>query len=135
MAWWKRALLRSAGRIQEFVEVGHRMDGLIGAWVLTCIGVLDPTEWLRFQDNPRGAAFFEVVRDLHPPTLRAAVFGTKLDFSVRLIASDGHAAHVHVHCANIERADGSQVLQNSRADGVIVVRLFFAGAQPEERDR
>ena len=92
---------RSAGGIQDFIEIGHRVDGLIGTWVLTCAGMLHPAERLTFQDDPGAAALFEVVSDLHPATGRAAVLRAKLDFSVSVIAGYGHTPHIHVHRAHV----------------------------------
>ena len=110
------------------------MDGLICAWVLTCSGMLHPAERLTLQDDPEVAPLLEVVSDLHTATWRTAVPGAKLDFRMSLIAGDGNATHVHVHRAHIERADGSQVLQDARANGFTVAGLLFAGAQAEERN-
>ena len=134
MPWRKRPLRRSARRIQELVEIGHRVDRLIAARILTSGGMLHPAERLILQDDPGAGALFEVVSDLHPATWRA-VLRAKLDFRVRPIASDGNATHIHVHGTHIQRADGSQVLQNSGANGVGIARLLFARTQAEERDR
>lgn len=126
-------MARDSGRIYKFVEIGHRVDGLIRAWVLTCNRMPHrAARRLAFQDDPGSAAPFEIVSDLHATALRAAVFDAKLDLCMSLIASDGDAAYIHVHCAYIERAHGSQVLQDSRANGVAIVRLLFAGAQSKE---
>src|SRR5690349_4531138 len=138
MPWRKRALRRSAGRIQEFVEIGHRMDRGIGTWTLACRGMLHPTKRLTLQNNPRTTPFFEVVGDLHPTPRtprRSAGLRAKLDLGVRLIAGNRNTAHIHVHRAHVERADRRQVLQNPRANGGALIRLLFAGAQTEEGNR
>ena len=108
----------------RFDKIGHRMDRLICAWVLSCSGVLHPAERLAFQDDPGASTPFEVIRDFHPTTLRLAVLGAKLDFRVSLITRDGNAADIHVSRAHIERADRCRVPQDSRANGVVVTGLL-----------
>src|SRR6266568_3987594 len=103
------------------------MNRLIGTWVLIRTGMLDRTaKRLTLQDDPGGAALFEIVSDLHPTPRRAAGFGAKLDLGVCLIPSDRNAAHVHVHGAHIECADRRQVLQDSGADRIVIIHLLLA---------
>src|SRR5215471_8418787 len=87
---------------------------------------------LSFQDDPSVAALFEVVSDLHSTTLSAAVLDAKLNLRMSLTARYCDAAHIHVHRAHVQSANGSQVLKDSRTNGVVIVRLLFAGAQGKE---
>ena len=90
-------------------------------------------ERLTLQDDPSIAALFEVVSDLHAAARRAASFDAKLDLRMGLIAGDRNAAQIHVHRAHIERADGSQVLENSCASGVVIICLLAAGSEAKKR--
>ena len=102
-------------------------------WILAGIGVLNhAAQRLRFEYDPSAIAFFEIVRHVHSRAGCAARLGAKLHFRVRLIAIDRYTANIHVHRAHVERANRGQVLENSRADGVVVAHLLLAGAEAEQ---
>ena len=109
------------------------MNVLILMWILVWIRMLNhTTSGLRFQDDPGAIALFQIVSDLHARAGRSSSLGAEFDFSVGLIAVDGNAADVHFHGTDVEGANDGQVLQDTSADGVFVVRLLLAPADGEE---
>ena len=109
------------------------MNVLILMWILVWIWMLNhSSSGLRFQDDPGAISLFQIVSDLHARAGSSSRFGAEFDFGVGLIAVDGNAADVHFHRADVEGANGSQVLQNAGADGVVVVGVLLASAYGEE---
>jgi len=103
--------------------------------VLAGVGVLNHSaSGLRFLDDPRTIALFQVVGNLHSRAFLRTIFRTEDDFGMCLIAVDGHAANVHVHGAHVERAHSVKMLQNTGANGVIIGPLFAAGTE-QKRSR
>jgi hypothetical protein len=109
------------------------MDVLILVWILVRIRVLDhAARGLRFQDDPRAIALFQIVGDLHAGAGRGPRFGPEFDVGVRLITVDGNAADIHVHGADVQITNGSKVLNDASADGIIVALLLLAAAGDAE---
>lgn len=109
------------------------MNVLILVRILVWIRMLDrAASGLRFQDEPGAIAFFQVISDLHARAGGGSGLRAEFDFGVSLIAVDGNAADVHLHGADVEGANGGQVLQDAGADGVIVAGLVLATACGEE---
>lgn len=120
---------RAAGRIQDIIKVRQTagMDVLILMRILVWIGVLDHSaSGLRFQDDPGAIALFQIVGDLHAGTGSGSRFRPEFDIGVRLIPVDGNAADIHIHGADVQSADGGEVLKDTGAYGLLVALLFFA---------
>jgi len=135
MAWWQSTLRRRASRIQDITEVrqASRVNGLTLMRVLVRIRMLDHASCgLRLQDDPQTVALFQIIGDLHACTGRPSALWTELDFGMGLIPSDGNAADIHLHGADIQRANCGQMLQDASADGVLVALLFLASANGAE---
>ncbi len=88
---------------------------------------------LRFQDDPGAIALFQIVSDLHAGAGCSASLGPELDFGMRLISIDGNAADIHVDGADVQVADGGEVLKDAGANGILVALLFFAADCDRER--
>ena len=123
-------------RVQYIGEVGEtaRMNVLILVRILVWIGMLDhASSGLCFKDDPGTIAFFQIVSDLHARAGGGSGLGTEFNFGVGLVAVDGNAADVHLHGANVKRANGGQVLQDAGANSVSVAGLVLASAGGKER--
>jgi len=128
LGWW-------GGRVQNIGEVGKtaRMNVLSLVWILVRVRMLHhASSGLRFQDDPGTIAFFQIVSDLHARTRGGSGLRAEFDLGVGLIAVDGKAADIHLHGADVERANGGQMLQDAGADGVSVIRLVLASTDMEK---
>src|SRR5258705_2220546 len=136
MARRKGTLSRGTNRIQDVVEPREAtsMHVLILVRVLIRIRMLDHAATsLRFENDPRTVALFQVIGNLPASPLGRAGLGPEFNFGVRLIAVDGNRSDIHHHGAHVERADSSEVLHDSGANGVIVILLLLASADGEKR--
>jgi len=105
------------------------MNVLILVWVLIGVGVLDHAACgLRFQHDPGAFALLEIVSNLHARAGGPAGLGPELNLGVRLISVDGDTAEIHVHSADVERANTREVLHDAGANGVAIAGLFLATA-------
>jgi len=119
------------GMVQNIGEVGQTagMNILILVRILVWIRMLNHASGgLRFQYDPGTIAFFQIVSDLHACAGGGSGLGTEFDFGVSLVAVDGDGADVHLHRADVERANGGQMLQDAGADGVVVVAAVLQPA-------
>jgi len=135
MTGGQSALRRGASWIQDITEIRQAagMNGPILMRVLVWIWVLHaPSRSLRFQDGPGTITFFQIVSDLHACTGGGSGLRAEFDFGTGLITVDRNAADIHVHGADIQGANGGQVLQDAGADGVLIVGLFLASVGEEE---
>ena len=109
---------------------------LILVRVLIGIGMLDhAARRLRFENDPRTVALFQVIGNLHASPLGRPGFGPEFNFGVGLIAVDGNLLDVHHHGAHVEGADSGEVLHDSGANGVIVILLLLASADGQKRGK
>jgi hypothetical protein len=109
------------------------MNGLILMWVLVGIGVLHGAAGgLRFQHGPGALMLFQIVSDLHACAGRGAGLGPEFDLRMGLIPVNGNVANIHLHGADVQRADGLQVLQDAGTNGVVVAWLRLASAHAAE---
>jgi len=110
MAWWQSTLRRRASRIQDITEVRQtsRVNGLTLVRVLVWIRMLDhASRGLRLQDDPQTIALFQIIGDLHACAGRSSALWTELDIGMCLISADGNAADIHLHGADVQRANRS----------------------------
>jgi hypothetical protein len=138
MARRQGTLSRGSNWIQDVVEPREatRMYVLILVRVLIGIGMLDhATSCLRFENEPRPIALFQVIGNLHASPLGRPGFGPEFNFGVGLIAIDGNLLDIHHHGAHVEGAYSSEVLHDSCANGVIVILLLLASAGGEKRGK
>jgi hypothetical protein len=107
---------------------------LIPVRVLIGIRMLDhAASRLRFENDPRTVALFQVIGNLHASPLGRAGLRPEFDIGVGQIAVDGNLLDIHHHGAHIEGAYSSEVLHDSGANGVIVILLLLASAGGEKR--
>jgi len=105
------------------------MDVLILVWVLIGVGVLDHAACgLRFQHDPGAVLFLQIVSDLHARTGGSTGLGPELNLGMGLISVDGDTAEIHVHSADVERANTREVLHDAGANGVAIAGLFLTTA-------
>ena len=136
MARWKGTLSRGTNRIQDVVEPREAtsMHILTLVRVLIRIRMLDHAATsLRFENDPRAVALFQVIGNLHASPLGSAGLGPEFYIGVRLIAVDGNRSDIHHHGAHVERANSGEVLHDSGANGVVVILLLLASAGGEKR--
>jgi len=109
------------------------MHGLILMRILVRIRVLHhASSGLRFQDGPGAIMLFQIVGDLHTATGRGAGLRPELNLGMGLASVNGNIANIHLHGADVQRADGLQVLQDAGTNGVIVAGLVLASANGAE---
>src|SRR6266550_2242089 len=138
MAQRQGTLSRGSNRIQDVVEPREatRMYVLILVRVLVGIRMLDhAARRLRFENEPRPIALFQVIGNLHASPLGRPRFGPEFNFGVGLIAVDGNLLDIHHHGAHVEGAYSGEVLHDSRANGVIVILLLLASASGQKRGK
>ncbi len=138
MARWQGTLSRGSNRIQDVVEPREatRMYVLILVRVLVGIGMLDhAARRLRFENEPRTVALFQVIGNLHASPLGRPGFGPEFNFGVGLIAVDGNLLDIHYHGAHVEGTNSSKVLHDSGANGIIVILLLLASAGGQKRGK
>src|SRR6266481_4644225 len=138
MARRQGTLSRGSNRIQDVVEPREAtgMYVLILVRVLIRIGMLDhAARRLRFENKPCAVALFQVIGNLHARPLGRPGLGPEFNVGVGLIAVDGHLLDIHHHGAHVERADSSEVLHDSGANGVIVILLLLASAGGQKRGK
>ena len=136
MARWKGTLSRGTNRIQDVVEPREAtsMHILTLVRVLIRIRMLDHAATsLRFENDPRAVALFQVIGNLHASPLGSAGLGPEFYIGVRLIAVDGNSSDIHHHGAHVERANSGEMLHDSGANGVVVILLLLASAGGEKR--
>jgi hypothetical protein len=136
MARWKGTLSRGTNRIQDVVEPREAtsMHILTLVRVLIRIRMLDHAATsLRFENDPRAVALFQVIGNLHASPLGSAGLGPEFNIGVRLIAVDGNSSDIHHHGAHVERANSGEMLHDSGANGVVVILLLLASAGGEKR--
>ena len=136
MARWKGTLSRGTNRIQDVVEPREAtsMHILTLVRVLIRIRMLDHAATsLRFENDPRAVALFQVIGNLHASSLGSAGLGPEFNIGVRLIAVDGNSPDIHHHSAHVERANSGEMLHDSGANGVVVILLLLASAGGEKR--
>src|ERR1700682_522953 len=110
------------------------MHVLILMRVLIRIRMLDHAATsLRFENDPRTVALFQVIGNLHASPLGRAGLGPEFNLGVRLISVDGNSSNIHHHGAHVERANSGEVLHDSGANGVVVILLLLASAGGEKR--
>jgi hypothetical protein len=135
MARRQRGLARRAGRIQNSIEIRHAagMKRLILMRILVWIGVLHrASRGLRFKHGPGAVALFQIVGDLHACAGGRAGLGPEFDLGMGLVSVDGNVADIHLHGADVQRADGRQVVQDAGTDGVIIARVVLTSADGAE---
>src|SRR5260370_16093638 len=135
MARWKGTLSRGTNRIQDVVEPGEAttLHILTLVRVLIRIRMLDhAATGLRFENDPRAFALFQVIGNLHASPLGSAGLGPEFYIGVRLIAVDGNSPDIHHHGAHAERANSGEMLHGSSAYRVGVIQLLPASARRTE---
>ena len=85
-------------------------------------------------DDPIFAALFEIVVDLHAGPAGGAVFQTKIDLSLGLIAVDCGLGDVDIHGADVERFAGVEMIHDAGANGLLFVGFGFAGGDGKKND-
>ena len=120
----------SAEGFKISLKLRHRsgMHVRIHGWSFAGIGMPNHAPNVcEFTISQAPSRFSRLQGDRHTGTGRAPGLGSKLDLRVTLIAIDGNTAYIHIHGAQVERADGRQVLLDACTNRVVVTHPLLAG--------
>ncbi len=79
----------------------------------------------RLDDHPCGVTLFQLISDLHARAWRRARLGPKDYLRMGLPTFKGDAIHIHVHGAQVEGVERSEMLRDSSANGVGIALLLL----------
>src|ERR1700680_3333144 len=78
---------------------------------------------------PNAILLFQRVGDLHPGALRRSGLWFELHLRLCLVPLNGDIRDVHVHGAEIQRFQGSEVLIDAGPNGIRIAFLFLAASE------
>ncbi len=84
-------------------------------------------------DDPLAILFLQGVGDLHSGAVWGAGLGFEFDLGLGLVALNGDTGDVHVHGAEVDGFQGSQVLVDAGADGIGIAFLLFAAGEEGQK--
>ena len=85
--------------------------------------------------DPQAILLFQRIGDLHPGALRRSRLGLELHLRLGLVPLNGNIRDVHVHGAEIQRFQGSEVLVDAGTDGIRIAFLFLAAGEEDKQPK
>jgi len=83
--------------------------------------------------DPQAILLFQRIGDLHPGALRRSRLGFELHLRLGLVPLNGNIRDVHVHGAEIQRFQGSEVLIDAGSYGIRIAFLFLASGEEDKQ--
>ena len=124
--------LRGPGR--ESWAWNPTMAKCVHMGILAGRGMLDRSSGrLGVLHDPQAILLFQGVGNLHPGALRRSGLGLELHLRLGLVPLNGNIGDVHVHGAEIDRFQGSEVLVDAGADGIGIAFLFLAAGEEDKK--